>query len=204
VSQKGGTGKSTLCAHLAVEAGGVIVDADPQRSLLKWYQGREASEPVLIEGTAERLPEIQAAAREDDAAWLFVDTAGSVQNSGAVARRCDFVLIPCRPSAFDLSDIGATVEAVREAGTPGTIVINAAPPRRGFTVQSIVTEARDALADYGLSVAPMAISQRADFQYGPIDGRTAGELNPSGKAAEEVRKLWQWLQGEMNTLMGAA
>ncbi len=47
-SQKGGTGKSTLTAHLAVEAerrslGPVaVVDTDPQGSLAAWWNQRTA------------------------------------------------------------------------------------------------------------------------------------------------------------------
>lgn len=50
-SQKGGSGKTTLAGHLAVEAekagaGPVtLVDTDPQGSLSKWWNARAASTP---------------------------------------------------------------------------------------------------------------------------------------------------------------
>jgi chromosome partitioning protein len=52
-SQKGGAGKTTLAAHLAVEAeragaGPVaIVDTDPQGSLAAWWNSREAPTPLF-------------------------------------------------------------------------------------------------------------------------------------------------------------
>ena len=52
-SQKGGAGKTTLAAHLAVEAehtgaGPVaVVDTDPQGSLAAWWNSREAPTPLF-------------------------------------------------------------------------------------------------------------------------------------------------------------
>ncbi len=54
LAQKGGTGKSTLAAHLAVEACRtgpkpvVLLDLDPQASLHRWYMKREAAQPIMI------------------------------------------------------------------------------------------------------------------------------------------------------------
>ncbi len=54
LAQKGGTGKSTLAAHLAVEACRtgpkpvVILDLDPQASLHRWYMKRAAEQPIMI------------------------------------------------------------------------------------------------------------------------------------------------------------
>ena len=39
------------------------------------------------------------------------------------------------------------------------------------------------------------LSQRAAFAHGVIDGRTAQEFEPDGKAAEEVEALYVWLCG---------
>ena len=47
----------------------------------------------------------------------------------------------------------------------------------------------------GARVAPAMLSQRAAFAHGVIDGRTAQEFEPDGKAAEEVEALYTWLCG---------
>jgi chromosome partitioning protein len=39
------------------------------------------------------------------------------------------------------------------------------------------------------------LAQRAAFAHGVIDGRTAQEFEPGGKAAEEVDRLYLWLCG---------
>src|SRR3954467_14956592 len=60
-SQKGGSGKTTLAAHLAVAAeaaGGspvVMLDTDPQATLTKWWQQREAESPQMAEGPITNL-----------------------------------------------------------------------------------------------------------------------------------------------------
>ncbi len=70
------------------------------------------------------------------------------------------------------------------------MVLNAIPPRSG-----IGREAAEGLAAQGAQVAPAMLSQRAAFAHGVIDGRTAQEFEPNGKAAEEVEALFTWLCG---------
>ena len=54
-SQKGGSGKTTLCAHLSVQAqragdGEVfLIDTDPQGTLTTWHEKREAEAPRRAE-----------------------------------------------------------------------------------------------------------------------------------------------------------
>src|SRR6058998_1147932 len=54
-SQKGGSGKTTLCAHLSVQAqragdGEVfLIDTDPQGTLTTWHEKREAEAPRRVE-----------------------------------------------------------------------------------------------------------------------------------------------------------
>jgi chromosome partitioning protein len=70
------------------------------------------------------------------------------------------------------------------------VVLNAVPPRSG-----IGREAADGLEGQGAQVAPIMLAQRAAFAHGVIDGRTAQEFEPSGKAAEELDRLYLWLCG---------
>ncbi|MBV8705004.1 MAG: ParA family protein, partial [Acetobacteraceae bacterium] len=62
-SQKGGAGKTTLAAHVAVaaEAAGagptVLIDTDPQGSLSAWWNVREADTPALAPSTIPELPD---------------------------------------------------------------------------------------------------------------------------------------------------
>ena len=68
-SQKGGAGKTTLAAHLAVaaEAAGdgpaVLIDTDPQGSLSAWWNVRKADSPKLAPMTHRRASGEARAAR---------------------------------------------------------------------------------------------------------------------------------------------
>lgn len=60
VTQKGGTGKSTLAASLAVAAGEAgervaALDLDPQASLSHWGERRAAELPLVDRTTPDKL-----------------------------------------------------------------------------------------------------------------------------------------------------
>src|SRR5690554_779300 len=60
-SQKGGSGKTTLSGHVAVEAERsgagpvVILDTDPQGSLSEWWNARQSASPAFAQTTIARL-----------------------------------------------------------------------------------------------------------------------------------------------------
>lgn len=60
-SQKGGSGKTTLCAHLAVEAERVgdsptwLVDTDKQGTLSLWHERRNADTPQRADVSFSQL-----------------------------------------------------------------------------------------------------------------------------------------------------
>jgi chromosome partitioning protein len=106
------------------------------------------------------------------------------------AQSADLVLIPCRAATFDLEAIQTTLTLGQLAQKPSYVVLNAVPPRSG-----IGREAAGGLASRGAAVAPVMLCQRVAFTHGVIDGRTAQELEPEGKAAEEIESLYTWLCG---------
>jgi len=196
ISQKGGAGKTTLAVHLATAAAAAghaaaVIDLDPQATAASWGDRRTASAPEVISGQAARLPALVNAARQNDADFLVLDTAPNAdQVVSLAARAADLVLIPCRPAAFDLEAIETTLMLARTATKPAYVVLNAVPPRSG-----IGKEAAQGLAARGAEVAPCQLTHRAAFTHGVIDGRTAQEFEPQGKAAEEVQALYKWLCG---------
>ncbi len=98
------------------------------------------------------------------------------------------ILIPCRPAILDLRAIGDTIDLVNLAKKTATVVLNAVPPRG-----SLALEATEAIAAYGVTVAPIKIGQRAAFIHSLTAGLTANEYEPDGKAAEEIRQLYKWI-----------
>jgi chromosome partitioning protein len=197
LSQKGGSGKSTLAVHLAViaQATGrrtVIIDLDPQRSAAGWWETRTADTPEMVEATPGDLRAVLDAARDDGVDLAVVDTRPSAgADAAAAAAVADLVLIPTRPAIFDLKAISATVDVVASAKAPAFIVLNGTPAPRGIGEASVTADARRALADYGISVAPISIGLRASLAHALVDGRAVNEFDPTGKAAAEMNKLWQ-------------
>jgi len=196
ISQKGGAGKTALAVHLATAAAAAghraaIIDLDPQATAASWGDRRTADAPEVISGQAARLPVLMKAAQENGATFLVLDTAPNAdQTASLAARAADLVLIPCRASAFDLEAIETTLMLAKTATRPAYVVLNAVPPRSG-----IGKEAAEGLTAQGAQVAPRQLTHRAAFTHGVIDGRTAQEFEPQGKAAVEIEGLYRWLCG---------
>ena len=194
-SRKGGSGKTTLAGHLAVQAeragaGPIaLVDTDPQGSLSDWWNEREADTPVFARTIISQLPnDIERMARLG-IRLLIVDTPPAITLTIAhVIKLADLVLIPTRPSPHDLPAAGATIELVEKMGKTMVFVINGATPRARIT-----SEAAIALSQHG-TLAPSIVHQRTDFAVSMIDGRTVMEMPRTTRSAGEIERLWAYLE----------
>lgn len=199
LSQKGGTGKTTLTLHLAVAAEkngqtAAVIDLDPQASASGWSDARAGDTPAVVPVPSARLTHALEAAERGGALIAFIDTAPHASDAAfASAEAADLVLIPCRPGILDLRAIGMTARAVKLAGKPAYVVFNAMPSR----APHVLADARAAVAVHGLEVAPVVTQQRAAYAHALIGGQTAQEYEPAGKAAEEVARLYAWVQEEL-------
>jgi chromosome partitioning protein len=198
LSQKGGSGKTTLAVHTAVaahESGEqvVIVDTDLQKSATTWSEARQSDTPPVAPVAAASLQDVMMAARHDAITLCIIDTAPhAAPDAARVAALADLVVIPCRPTAFDLAAASSAVEIVKAAGVSAVFVLSACPFRAPE-----IEETRVVLASYGLAVAPVAVTERRAFARAIATGRAVTEFDPQGKAAEEIRTLWQWLKERM-------
>jgi chromosome partitioning protein len=197
-SQKGGAGKTTLTAHLAVEAertgaGPVaIVDTDPQGSLAAWWNTREAPTPLFASVDIARLPEHLETLARHKVALVLIDTPPALTEMiRAAIAVATLVLIPARPSPHDLRAVGVIVEMAETTHIPFCFAVNGATPRT-----TIALEAVRALAQHG-KVAPVTLHQRIDFAASMVDGRTVGELNPQSRSALEVTDLWAYVMTQL-------
>src|SRR3984885_5870415 len=121
-SQKGGSGKTMLAAHLAVEAErsndpAWVIDTDRQATLSLWHERRKNETPQRLDASLERIADGLKKVAKQGAAYCFIDTPPTIsdQNTGLL-RLADFVLIPVRPSPSDLWAVSETVALVKEAG----------------------------------------------------------------------------------------
>ena len=189
-STKGGSGKTTLAAHLAVEAdrqshGPVaVIDADPQASLARWWNLRQAVTPAFVQTTIKGLPSQLKALEESGYKLVVIDTPGAdVSHTRPILRMADLALIPSRPSPIDLGTLSVTVDMVEAEGKPLMFVLNAVTARTRISAQAIM-----ALSEHGPVAA--ILHQRTDYASSMTDGRVAVELDAASKSAEEIHQLW--------------
>lgn len=194
-TQKGGSGKSTLCAHFGAlaerEGRTLLVDADPQGSLSFWYKRRAAETPLLAKADGNTIAGILDTAAADGIAWAVVDSPPhNAPLTASLMSRATVTVIPVRPGPFDLDAVAATLAMARSLKAPIACVINAAPPPTRDTETSIVAEARTMLADMGAPVLPGQVSQRASLSHALISGQAVNEYDPEGRAAGEITAMW--------------
>jgi chromosome partitioning protein len=195
LSQKGGSGKTTLATHLAVALGQnrrvVLVDTDPQSSAAAWAKTRETDTPELVEAEAGEIGTTLRDIRAAGANLIIIDSMPSVASDvTSVARQADLVLIPCRPSILDLRAVGGTVALVKQqARVEALIVRNAVASRHGAGEATATHQARQALAQYGLPIAEMTIGYRVDLAHALAWGLSVEEFAPQSKATAEIRAL---------------
>ena len=193
--QKGGAGKSSLAAHLAVawahkKKSVALIDIDPQQSLAAWYAAREAKLGEDETGlTFEAVTGWRAArtveklASEHDI--VIIDSPPHADTDARVAvRAADLVIVPVQPSPLDVWATVPTLElAEKEKSTP-LLVLNRVPPRANLTAQMITK-----LGGYKVRVAKSTIGNRVAYPDSMVTGRTALETKSSSVAAKEIRAL---------------
>ena len=195
-SRKGGSGKTTLAGHLAVQAemdgrGRVgLIDVDPQGSMSEWWNARAAATPVYVQTGLHRVVDDVERMRDAGLDLLVLDTPPSLsQTVSDIVAISDLVLVPVRPSPHDLRSVGTTVGLIEHLGKPLIFVINGAAPRARIT-----REAVEALSQHG-PLAPTIIHQRVDFAASMIDGRTVMELSSKSRSSLEIAELWSYVKG---------
>jgi chromosome partitioning protein len=193
LSQKGGSGKTTLAVHIAVAAAQsenvIIIDTDPQGSAIAWGQARKSKPPIVHRAIPSMLGEALQKAEQEEVTLAIVDTPPhATPGMDIVAGAVDLLLIPCRPSAFDLAAITSSVQVAKAAGTRTAFVLNGCNHR-----SPEYNEARKVLERHGFPVCPAAPGQRTPFARAISTGKAVTEFEPKGKAAEEIVALWKWI-----------
>ena len=199
VSQKGGSGKTTLATALAVAhqqdgGGAAIADLDPQGSSMAWHHFRDGEPPPVSAVHPPRLERTLASYERAGVSWALIDTAPHASGGAlAAARLADLVLVPCRPSTPDLAAIAGSLEVAALAGAQAAVLLNAVPPRG-----SLAAEAAAAVEGIGARVAPVTLGARVAHVHAFTLGRSAQEYAPGGKAAAEIEALYRWADTQLH------
>ena len=195
ISQKGGVGKTTLATALAVaaEADGksaAVFDLDPQASASFWKDTRGKDfPPAVVSLQASRLRETLALAAEGGCEIAFIDAPPIAKDIAfEAAEHADFILIPTRPAVLDAAAMDKTLKLIRAFAKPSAVVLTFCPTQGGREIGD--TEA--AVLQLGAALAPIRIHNRITYSRAQQTGQTAQEFEPDGKAAEEIKQLYDY------------
>ena len=199
LSQKGGSGKTTLALHLAVASvqakrNTAVIDLDPQASAAKWADRRTTELPVVLSVHASRLAHEMKRVEETGGELLFLDTAPHSDSAALeAAKASDLVIIPCRPAILDMEAITNTLDLVRTTNTSVFVVLNAVAAQ-GQEAE----EAAEAIAALNVEVSPVRLVNRVAYARALITGQTAQEFEPDGKAASDIERLHSFICAHLN------
>lgn len=197
---KGGTGKTTLCFNVAVEAAKrhqvLFADLDPQRSLKALYSKRaEMLNPRLVSNVDSLGQSVRLLSEAGyDREFMFADTPGSLMPviRDAISA-ADLVVLPVQPSPMDWEAQEAVADLVEELGLRSRtlIVINRAEGK------SDMVERTKAFFAMRTPFAIPVITHRADFARGVETGKTAAEMG-NKEAGKQIRELWDAIKSALD------
>lgn len=199
ITQKGGSGKSTLAACLAVvaqEAGErvFLIDMDPQKSLTKWARRRDDKTMPVETVSPAKLPDALAALAKGQVTLVVIDTpATDTPAAEAAMKVADLCIIPARPTIFDIWSSEVTRGKLKTLSKDFAFVLNQCP---AMQESQRVLDGAAALESMGGLLRPL-IAARVAYQEAAREGMGPTELEPDGKAAEEMRILWASLRRRM-------
>jgi chromosome partitioning protein len=194
-NRKGGAGKSTCAAHVALEAVNdglkvILIDMDPQKTLEMWWQKREEENPYLMEVSSADLLSVTEKLEGQNFDLCIVDTPGDASlNAMSGIKVADLVLIPSKPTAPDLAAIGRTISLVEENQKKFVFAITQGVIRAKATLQ-----AASVLSQFG-AVAPSVISHRISYATAMGQGVSAGSLDKL--AEEEIKSIWSFVKSRL-------
>jgi chromosome partitioning protein len=199
VSQKGGSGKSTIAASLAVAAHEMdekvcVIDMDTQGSLMNWARIRAADDIEVFASGAARLRALLASLERQGVTLALLDTPDAEgAASSAAMQAADLNIVPSRLSLFDLWASARTRTALEEIGANFVFLLNQCPAAQQ---PARIQDGVEALEEMGCLISPPILT-RVEYQEAARHGQGVTELNPLGAAAQEMRGLWRSIKARL-------
>ena len=191
--QKGGAGKTTLVAQLAIailKTGRSVaaIDIDPQASLSQWHEERvktlgEAGLDLSQITGWRTTGEVERLAQRHDV--VLIDSPPHAETEARIAvRSAKLVVVPVQPSPMDFWATKPTLDLARKEKRPALLVLNRIPPR-GRLADELIAKA----GELGADVAAARIGNRVGYPDAMMQGLSVVEVNRSGRAAKEIDAL---------------
>ena len=192
--QKGGAGKTTLAAQLAVTLSRnktvALIDIDPQKSLSAWYKirqealGAEAGGMLLSDISGWRLGvELDRLKGRFD--FVVIDSPPHAETDARIAIRSgDVVVVPFQPSPMDLWATRTTLDLAQKEKRKVLLVVNRLPPR-GRLPDVVIAVIRE----MGVPMAETTLGNRIAFAASLMAGKGVVETEAGSAAAHEITAL---------------
>jgi len=194
-NQKGGSGKSTLTANLAVlwcNSGYkvAVVDADAQKSLTHWldarkkYYGEDHTGLTSFNFDIRNLvDEIKSIKKKYD--FILIDSPPSITfETIQIIKSSDRLFVPVQPSPIDLMATLPFLEVAKQERKKPIIIINRVMPRVKLTEAMILR-----LRYSGSKIARSRISSKIIFAETFTVGRGVIDLSVTSDASKEIINL---------------
>lgn len=193
--QKGGAGKTTLAAQLAVGLTAArlrvaTVDIDPQGSLTLWQDQRaqtlqDANTIPHRTSTGARLTSDMRDLRDQVDVIIVDSPPHTMRDTVNAIEMADLVLVPVQPSPMDVWACGATLQQARSAGIPALVMLNRINART-----ALFDQMTDQLVSMGFDIAETTFGNRVAFAASMARGLGVVETDASTSlAATEVFDL---------------
>jgi chromosome partitioning protein len=199
-TMKGGSGKSTIASCLAVHwhlAGrpATVIDADPQRSIAR-LAARErglGGVPVIEDATENAWQTARGLAAGGGV--VIIDTPGfRSETTLACLAASDFVLVPVKPSPFDVDRMLDTLNLLINS------VSGWRPTFRFLLCQTtrdsvIAKHIRAELAEAGVPLRTSEMTNRVVYPEAALWGATPSLVDKAGPAAREIAAIADEVDG---------
>ncbi len=144
----------------------------------------------MVSCQVSRLKPVLDEAARQGVDLAIIDSPGrSAEASIAATRAADFVLMPIQPQMYDIETLRNLKDVLALAGSPpAAVTVNNAPVQGKRH-----TETQEAIRALGFTVSPVVLFSRVAHGDAGNIGQSAAELEPKGKAAQEMAQLYRYI-----------
>ena len=191
-NQKGGSGKTTLSANLAVLWANsgykvAVVDADAQQSLTYWLRARKKyylNEPLGIDSfpfhPRDLKNDLQNIKRKYD--FIIIDSPPSITfESVQIVKSADAIYVPVQPSPLDLMATIPFLKIVSEERKKAIVILNRVMPRAKLTDAMVIR-----LRYAGAKIARSRISGKIIYAETFTVGRGVVDISVTSDSSKEI------------------
>jgi chromosome partitioning protein len=208
-TMKGGSGKSTLASCLAVHwhlrgRRPTLIDADPQRSIMRLAARERALGGVAVIEDAGENAASTAQRLAQSGGPVIIDTPGfrsrTTMDCLAVA---DFLLVPVKPSPFDVDRMLDTLSILTERGDGRQPLFRCVLTQT--TRDSVIARhIRSELAEAGLPVLTSEMTNRVAYPEASLWGATPSLISWKGPASKEIAAIADEVDAVLGVQQAAA